>query len=392
MNAASAVDVFHTLVEVPAPPELELDGALRLRRAWPRRDGHLLVEYEDDQGRRVAGQRMADPDRFRHVAGATQERFPGMVGTHPHLNLVLQTGGADRKLTALADLVDREGATLVVHRPERRAVVRLAGGRWAKVVRPARVPQLVAAAAALDVVDDVDTPRLLGADTATGTTLWSHVAGQALIDVLQHGDVEDAFRRVGAAVRRLHAAQPPEGLAAHQAAQEQQVLQTWIQRLHALTPSWAEHLSRELPTVLADLQAGHEPLVLSHGDLHDRQILVTADGVGLIDTDTVALREPAQDLANLLIHLELRGLQGLNTPELVAGAAAALVDGYAPGAPVLARVPAFAAATRLRLSAVYRLRPRSPHVSEQLLDRLHHAPPGLPGGSRRLPTRLSSGA
>lgn len=385
-------EMLDRLIEIAAPAELGLAGSLRLRRAWPRNQGHVLVEYEDDFGRRLAGQHIPDPQRLGHVADGTASRDPHLVVTRPELGLLLQAGGADRKLPALADLVARDGASLVVHRPERRAVVRLGDGRWAKVVRPGRAPDLVAAADALGGVHGVSTPRLLMMDAATGTTIWSHIGGRALIDLLREGNTQvEALRRVGAALHRVHTAPPPARLTAHEAGQEQRVLETWLERLQGVAPAWAARLRPALPAVVALLGAGDGPLVLSHGDLHDRQILVDGDTIGLIDPDTAALREPAQDLANLLVHLQLRGIQGLAGPDAIAAAAAALVDGYAPGSGVVARLPAFAAATRLRLSAVYRLRPRVPHVSAQLLAQLHDAVPGL-GGSRPRWARLSSGA
>ena len=49
-------------------------------------------------------------------------------------------------------------------------------------------------------------------------------------------------------------------------------------------------------------------LGLSHRDLHDKQLMYSADSdtPGLLDFDTAALAEPAWDVANLAVHLELR--------------------------------------------------------------------------------------
>jgi aminoglycoside phosphotransferase (APT) family kinase protein len=144
-----------------------------------------------------------------------------------------------------------------------------------------------------------------------------------------------------------------------------------------LDPGWADVLRSRLPAVEAGLSAGTGRVVLTHGDLHDRQILVAPRGVGVIDADTAAGGEAAQDVANLLVHLELRAAQGRCLAARAGALAAAILDGYGPGPDVVARLPAYAAATRLRLAAVYRLRPRDPRVCMGLLDRLHDPVPGL---------------
>lgn len=377
MIAAAAADVLEQLTEITAPEGLPVTGPLRLRRAWPRAGGHVLVEYEDGSGRRIVGQRIADREQFDKVLRATAATRPAAVGALPDLKLLLQGYGADRKLNALGALADGPGATLVVHRPERRGVVRLDEARWAKVVRPERTHRLVRTAASLAAAEHVSTPQLLQVDVSMGLTLWSHVPGLPLIEVLAGHGAGEICRGVGAALRRVHAAPPPPGVDRHGPRGEARTLQTWVERLHMVTPAWAKRLRGHLPAVVADLEAGGDTLVLSHGDLHDRQILVAGDQVGLIDADTVALGEAAQDLANLLVHVELRGLQGRCSPDQVARAAAAVVEGYRPDSAVLARVPAYAAATRFRLAAVYRLRPSRPNLCMELLDVVGAPAPGM---------------
>ncbi len=84
---------------------------LNLRRAWPRGRDHLLLEYATADGRLVAGQWFADPARAATVAERTAEGPGGPVRVRGRL--VLQAGGADRRLPGLAGLLARPGATLV---------------------------------------------------------------------------------------------------------------------------------------------------------------------------------------------------------------------------------------------------------------------------------------
>jgi aminoglycoside phosphotransferase (APT) family kinase protein len=72
----------------------------------------------------------------------------------------------------------------------------------------------------------------------------------------------------------------------------------------------AEEVARDL------LEADPDPLVWSHGDLHDKQILTT-DGpslLGLLDFDDTAQAEAARDLANMDVLLELRARQSRISP------------------------------------------------------------------------------
>src|SRR5699024_6771465 len=99
---------------------------------------------------------------------------------------------------------------------------------------------------------------------------------------------------------------------------------------------------------------------LIHRDLHDKQILISNDRAGLLDFDLAAVGEPALDVANLLVHLELRAEQGLLAQDAAEALTAAFLDEYRPSDPVRAALPAYAAATRVRLAAVYRFRPPWP--------------------------------
>jgi aminoglycoside phosphotransferase (APT) family kinase protein len=95
---------------------------------------------------------------------------------------------------------------------------------------------------------------------------------------------------------------------------------------------------------------------------------VDDDGVvGVLDLDLAATGEPALDLANLLVHLELRSLQGLCPGARARACAGAVVDGYDPGLDTWRRVSAYALTTRLRLAAVYAFRPGSAGIGRALL-------------------------
>lgn len=365
---------------------------LRLSRAWPRGAGHMLLEYLTPGGERLAGQWLGteeghpDVEALGRVAGRTRAAAGGggAVATLPRAGVLLQAGGADRRLPALRQVLRDPASALVSHRPERRAVVRFAragGADYAKVVTPhtTRPPvDLADWASRLDLAG-VSVPRLLAVDLQGGVTLWSGLRGSALFDLLGSRELVNAARLVGRAMRALHETPAPEGLEGHDGRDEVRVLDVWVARLATFARHPAAWVSPELAVTAA---AAAEPLrraladredapsATIHRDLHDKQVFVTSAGkVGLIDLDTLAKGEPALDLSNLLVHLELRALQGLVPVDRAAEAARAVVAGYAPERRVLERMSVYAAGARLRLACVYAFRPRWSACARALLAR-----------------------
>lgn len=331
--------------------EAERAGAT-VRRSWPRGPEHLLLDLRRD-GAALAGQWFADPSRAAHVAARTGAGATALGG------LVVQPAGADRRLPALRGLVAEPGAQLVVHRPERRAVVRSADGTWTKLVRPERLGALVAASRP---VPGVRTAEVLSVDEGRAAVTTAHLPGVALHELLRVGDrVLAAAAAAGRLLAALHAAPVPADAPRHDAAAELAVLQRWVG--HARAYGLLELDVAPVAALLAEAPAG---AALLHRDLHDKQLLVDDDGVvGVLDLDLAAVGEPALDLANVLVHLELRALQGADA-DLTAAAGDALLEAYAPSSAVRARLPAYAAATRLRLAAVYAFRP----AARELVPRL----------------------
>ncbi len=364
------------LAEVVSPSS---GRTLLLARSWPRSPDHLLLEYRDGTST-VAGQWFADPARLRTVAGQTAVTAPGRVAVVEDTGVMLQAGGADRRLVDLADVVGAPGSELVVHRPERRAVVRVTRGAvvtYRKLSRPGptvRRPDGVA-------VGGVRVPDVVASDAAAGSLESAELPGRPLHALLgdvgtTDGQVEAAFCAAGAALRALHGAEPAPGLAHHDVGAEWHVARKWVDHAvaHEVLPAAAVSSARR---ALEDLRTRFDRLVdpattaVVHRDLHDKQVLVDdGDRVGLLDLDTLALGDPALDLANLAVHLELRVLQGWCGPERAASAGSALLDGYRPTAAVVAGLDAYAAATRLRLACVYAFRPRWRGRAVRLLEPL----------------------
>ena len=369
---SSAVD--QSLFEVA--PSLGATGTLALRRAWPR-GGDLTLEYESTEGEAVAAQWSAQPERVAAVARKTECGSPPLPMAVLEIGggaLLIQEGGADRRLPGLAATVARPHTTLISHRAERRATVRLDGRarpRYRKFVPAARLAGLVAAAEHASALSNgLTTPELLEVDEPAGAATFSALGGAPLHELLARGEGEEAAIPVGEALRAFHGCPPPDGLPHHTARDEIDVLVTWIGRLEAHSPSLAAGVAeRATDTVAALGRLGTDNAVPVHRDLHDKQVFVDEAGeVGLLDFDLLALGEQSLDLANLLVHFDLRALQGLCTSAQARSAAEGLLAGYEPAPEILARAATYADATRLRLACVYAFRPRSSGVVERLLS------------------------
>ena len=369
-----------------------------LVRAWPRSEGHLLLELADEDGSRVAGQWFADPGRLDEAAAATPApaRVMGPV--------LLQPDGADARLAALPQVLARPDARLVAHRPGRRAVVHLAGEdpHFVKVVRTSAGPGLAERGQLVGrlIGDSVLVPRLRqDSDPGRGLLGWTTVPGRTLHDLAASGNwTEDAaltaWTQAGQAVSHLHDARtrlPQDTEQGRWTTQDElQAIDNWC------TPAVRyglldQALVRSARARVEDLLVATtvEPVLgLLHRDLHDKQVLWADGRVGMIDVDTLTVGERALDLANVLVHLELRRAQGLLGDDLARAAAAGFRAGVAtrtgPDLDVEAmwsRVGAWALATRLRLAGVYAFRPRWRGVARAFVEQAA----GLPGGERLAP-------
>lgn len=330
------------------PDRFTVDGVTwGLRRAWPRDPEVCPLELEDREGRTIVGQWFADPD----TATRERRRTPGSR-SGDDLRLVLQPGGADRQLPGLAPAI-RSGAELVAHRPGRRAVVRTPTGRYVKYTRPGRAGHLANQHRSLGslAVGLASVPEVTG--VGEDHVELAALPGCSVLE-LAEGDVtrwRAIWHDVGRLLDRLGAS-PPEGLPLHDAEAEAAVTRRWVERAVA-TGRLPE---RPIDRPLEPLTTGRRSRIgVAHRDLHDGQLVIDGGQLGILDPDTLAGAEPALDLANLLVHLQLRVEQGLLSPARAEVATAALSAATTCDPE---RVSAYERACRLRLAAVYSLRPR----------------------------------
>lgn len=364
------------------PDRVTLDGTVHeVLRAWPRGRDHALLELgAADGSSRGAEAFSGEPAARKRLAASPGARLlaspakPGWVLVHPR--------EVDAALPALAERLAL-GESVVVHRPGRRAVLRGPGPNapFVKVLRRGRAADATGRHRALAAVLAVS-----GADVRTAEIVWEDgdalatggLPGVTLLrfgqDAVGDGAHEAAWSAVGRLLRALRAhdgeadGEATPSIPVHDARAEHATTLAWLEPVLAwgLLPDVAP---AEVAAALAPLlREAPEPRALLHRDLHDQQVLVAPDGsLGLLDLDTVARGESALDLANLLAHLDLRQRQGLLTPERRRRAHDALLASADPGPATLARLPAHLVAARLRLAAVYAVRPRWRSLASGLL-------------------------
>jgi aminoglycoside phosphotransferase (APT) family kinase protein len=208
--------------------------------------------------------------------------------------------------------------------------------------------------------------------------VFESLPGAPLHELLGSDEALSQAPAIGRALRTLHAADVRPETQPHGPDAEARVLWMWVGRV----PRYAASLARptsEAAAVVADALRPERPVPLApaHRDLHDKQIFLDGGpSIGLLDFDTLAAAEPALDVANLLVHLELRALQGECDPDWARRMAEGLLEGYGTKWPGKDRLSAYADATRVRLACVYAFRPRWGGVSEALLSRVGANVPG----------------
>lgn len=325
-------------------------GGIAVRRAWPGKAGTQTVEGYDDAGRLRAGV---------WSAGGELEVFEF---------------GQDRKLPGLVAVLNGdaggERAELLVHRARRRAVVRVRGeqapDRYVKLLRPGTAPAVAAASTRLgELVRAAGGASAEVLEVGEDRVVFGAVPGRPLrsLDPAAWRAAWEAFAEVWPRVVVVPSG--PAGFARHDARAEADVVTTWVGRLREHDPlqlSAADEgrlEARSRTAIRALTEAEPQAAVVAHRDLHDEQLLFDAGTgrVGFLDFDTAALAEPALDLANLQVHLDLRLAQGLITP-VMRDVARRVVQGLVERCGVAGdRLEAYAEATRVRLIGVYGFRP-----------------------------------
>ncbi|QCB97903.1 hypothetical protein E5206_14040 [Arthrobacter sp. PAMC25564] len=352
---------WHPPVPLSIP---DADGAQWLvRRAWPEPTaGDYIME-------------LAAPGR----AGVRAAHFRAGA-------LELLPQGGDRRLPALAP-VEPLGE-VVVHRAHKRAVVR-AGDRYFKIFRPRQSDEAAdrhIRTTAFLAAGDFLSPEVVS--YTQGCLLITALPGRSLFELGNDPAVSDAgfegiWQKWSHAWVRQQSLAGAAGYRSSLAALAPRTAAVELENLQRMVDRWLLH-AQDVPGARTQrdgvaaaagriaeqlLRTSPDPLVWSHGDLHDKQVFATAPDapLGLLDFDEAGLAEAAADLANLAVHLRLRLRQGRLTPERYRSARHQVIAAAEELRVTPARFDAYAAAARLRLGCLYSFRPQWAALAEDLL-------------------------
>ena len=396
--------------------------SLRLRhvdvlRVFPRRDGRFTLLYEmtfeGAGGTRVEQffGRIGEGDpvaaaataRWRLAKRRRRQISPSSdedaVWALPALGMVLRRMALDERLPGLKLLhsparatavfsrylgPDGDGyravaAELLGHRLGKRAVVRFrfeAGGRpprsiVAKFYSPhgrrgwaAMTAMQALWTGGFGAAAPVRVPRPMAYVGEWGALLMEDVPGRPLDELAAEAAAAGAVL-AGRALARLHAA-PLATPERHDVPDELALLERWVGLTTKVLPALAGVLEPALARVATDLGATvcARPALI-HRDYHDKQVLIAPAATTIIDYDTLALGDPALDVANYLAHGDLARLSGVSQ----GGIEAAFLAGYdAGGEGFASRVAAYRRATHLRLACLYAFSDRTRNAALRLLE------------------------
>jgi aminoglycoside phosphotransferase (APT) family kinase protein len=362
----------------------------------PRRNASVsyMVVLRDAEGRAVeqpVGTRWCHGGESarRHAKALQITPHPSAAGPswshHPQLDLIAAWAPNDRKLGALAELLDAErlrtrwlpevaaaigparmrshSTTLVRWVPEHRACARvelqLDDGQtlalYAKADSEHAVAETYAVLQALHANPRLRTARPVACQPAAGLYWQAAIDGQPLAELGRAFGLPQAAQ-VGELLAALHATPMPTardltpGSLRQQRSPAAQVIATAL-------PSWQPLLHR-LTTTLerADDTIGALAPCTLHGDLHRGNLLATASGLALIDLDSVRRGPAVLELGSWIadsIYLAL--LEG-QAPETTAPLWRELLRAYAAagGTPADEALLAWATAHQLLCQRAYR--------------------------------------
>jgi len=162
---------------------------------------------------------------------------------------------------------------------------------------------------------------------------------------------------------------PTEAIPQHTIADEIKILKTRSEVFHRILKNPHPKAKELVKRTISSLEnLGETELVLSHRDLHDKQILTSSTGTTLLDLDLLAVADPALDPGNIIAHSRLRVLQGLPIPwqEL----ASEISKGTKKRGVSRDRMIAWTASTLCRLALIYCRRERYDGFIDSILDSL----------------------
>jgi len=227
----------------------------------------------------------------------------------------------------------RDGALdPLAYKPERRYVARFepANGTGAvlKFYAPEGFPAAARSCKAFASRGVLRIPRKSGGSKRHRILAFEWLRGAPLREILADPAADvGVLARVGAALGELHA-QGDASLARRSAPADTVKLLELATTLGFLCPSLASRAAALAARVAASLAGTAGVPRAIHGDFYDKQVLVGAERIAILDLDQAAWGDPRSDLGLFVAHLERDCLLGRLDAARFAAAAGELVEGY----------------------------------------------------------------
>jgi len=275
--------------------------------------------------------------RTRHV----HNQFTAQTELNaPELNATFWIFPHDRKIKNLAvlsdipdELKDIEGQTwttsrIVAHAPEKSVTAQCLDDNdqiiaYAKIYADDEGRQIFETYKA--ATGEVQVPRPILYSETHRLLLLESVAGVPLSTVAES---EDAFFRLGKALRSLHRIDPPSSLPRATRLTPQAVTQA-SNTISQARPDVADLVQRLSAQLTAQYTHGNP--VFLHGDVHPKNIFLSEEQLFLLDLDQAAIGTAAADLGSVIAGLYCDACTGLHTWNEASVLKHALLKGY--GAP-----------------------------------------------------------
>lgn len=300
-----------------------IDDCERLRTKY-RVGTSLRVLYEvsgNGQSYRIAARALP---RTRRVAN----RFTSPVEVNaPELNTIFWIFPHDRKLknlSVLADIPDElrdvEGqmwtrSRIVAHAPEKSVTAQCIDDNeqiiaYAKIYagdEGRQIFETYAHVAKTLAAHDVRIPRAIAYFEQHHLLLLESVPGVSLTAFAQR---ENAFFRLGKALRKLHDITPPPRTS-HSTRLTPEALRQATATINQARPDVADLAHRLSTKLIAQYKYG-KPVFL-HGDVHPKNILLNDDQLFLLDLDQAAIGPAEVDLGSVIAGLYCDACTGTRT-------------------------------------------------------------------------------
>jgi len=271
---------------------------------------------------------------------------------------------------------------VLTYKPSRRLTVRYrltpAAGRgrtiFAKLYptngdqQPRDVQQTLVETPAERGSEQFSVAQIIGDIPSWNALLWRRMSGHSLFELLDSSDLGDAVGRVARCLAALHGSRV-QWTRIHDRERELRTVQSWVRAIGLAEPACRTGVGstyqRLCETATSTAAA---PLVPSHRDFYDKQVLLDERQCTLLDLEVASRAEPELDVANFLAHLELRALQR-RIKEVEPTTQVFLAEYSRAGLRLDAsRLSWYLASSLLRLACVYSLRPEWDDLTSSLMQ------------------------